>query len=150
MRHDIGKKGKYKRDYSEKLVEYFNHRAEGAGKKSAFPTLSGFAESIGARLSDIFLWSDTVEEFSRSLELAKRCKREYVLDGVLDGSITASAAKFIIDEYDSCPSVGEKGDASFVLKVSFEDGAADIADVSCAAGGAVRSDEESERDDAHE
>ncbi len=151
MKYDIGKKGKYKSNYSEKLVEYFNHRGESEGKKAGLPTLSGFAESIGVRLSDIFSWSDSVAEFSRALELAKRCKREYILDGVLDGSISASAAKFIIDEYDSCPSVGENGDAPFVLKVSFEDGAADITDEGCAAGGGtVHSDKESERGDAHE
>lgn len=116
------KKEKYKRGYAEKLIEYFCLRGEAAKKKIEFPTLTGFAESIGVRLSDILRWRDGNAEFSKALELVRRCMREYIRDCVLAGSLSVAVAKFILEEYDNDVLAGGKNDGSFTLRISFEHG----------------------------
>ena len=116
MEEEKKKKGgaptKYKEEYCEEIVEYFRvpptrieYREEyfkdGSLKTripiviaNEFPTLQGFADSIGVHYDTLNEWCNVHEEFSEAYTRAKRLQEKIWLQNAMSGLYNAQFAQF--------------------------------------------------------
>lgn len=130
----------YKKEYSADLVEYFNGYCDGTeenaeenvtskGSKSAktagracaaaLPSFTEFARRKGVLISDIERWRREQKDFERAYAEALECQRQLILQGVLDGRISPTAARFYLDERGARAEEAD-GAGGFKITVSFE------------------------------
>lgn len=118
---------KYKNQYARELIDYFYRyaepRADGTEGRSKpqtcapLPSLTEFAREKGVLVSDIERWREENADFARACAEAEAILKQYILQCVLDGRVSATAARFYFDEIDGA----ETGiDENFKITVSFE------------------------------
>ncbi len=135
---------RYKNEYAADLVRYFNGscdfaadaannentaarnikstRAVGGSNTASgtpLPSFAEFARRCGVLISDIERWRGEHAEFARAYAEALECQRQLILQGVLDGRISPTAAKFYLDERRARPD-NTDGASGFKITVSFE------------------------------
>lgn len=136
---------RYKNEYAADLVRYFNGscdfaadaannentaaenikntRVVGASNTASdtpLPSFTEFARRYGVLISDIERWRGEHAEFARAYSEALECQRQLILQGVLDGRISPTAARFYLDERRARAESADVA-SGFKITVSFED-----------------------------
>ncbi len=94
-----GQPTKYKKEYAVKLLEYFGeppYFQNEIGKKEAndFPTLAGFAISIGVHRETILNWTKEHPEFFDAYKRAKDYQENFLVVNAMKGLIHPSFSIF--------------------------------------------------------
>jgi hypothetical protein len=110
----VGRPTKYKKEYCQKIIEYFNvpaykevieqkMSASGAVedirviKPNDLRTLEGFAVHIcGVCMDTLKEWRDTHPEFSSAYKKAKDMQKNMIASHAMSGGYNASFAKFML------------------------------------------------------
>lgn len=91
-----GRPSKYKSEYCEGIVEYFEAaRAKlDKGKRFRFPTLQGFAADLGVHLETLTNWAKAHEEFFDARKRAEAIQHAVLVEGAMSGVFPAAPAIF--------------------------------------------------------
>jgi hypothetical protein len=108
MAKKVGRPTKYKKEYCEKIIEFFDQPLSHLKKKKLMikgalleveeeapiplPTLAGFAWALGVTESTIWLWAQKHEEFSNAVALCKARQKEILIQNSLLGEYNAGFA----------------------------------------------------------
>ena len=117
---------KYKEEYCEEIISYFDkppydvytdENGRECLRPTAYPTIEGFAASIGVTSDTIRNWAEAHECFRWSLERAHDLQKKILIINGLTGAYNANFAKFIA----SCTmGMHERTEADSTVKISVE------------------------------
>jgi hypothetical protein len=82
----VGRKTTFKEEYCEKAIEY----AENELKNNRFPTIAGFAVSLGTSKQTVYSWAQNYPQFLDALELFNSKQEHELTNGALNGKYNAS------------------------------------------------------------
>lgn len=96
-----GAPAKYKEKYCKEIVEYFNNAyadfREGCSERRIhYPTLYGFAASIGVHRDSINEWSNVHPKFSDALKKAKSIQADFTIQSAMNGICPQPFAIFMM------------------------------------------------------
>lgn len=112
QKHPGGRPPKYKKEYCQKIVEYFTKEPQqveykreyfnnGALKSeypivmpAQFPTFQGFADEIGVHIDTLHEWREQYKEFSEAYARAKQLQEKIWLINGMSGLYNAQFAQF--------------------------------------------------------
>jgi hypothetical protein len=136
MAHAGGRPTKYKKEYCETILEYFDIPATKVTNKTVItkigvssypvetanplPTIEGFARKIGVETATIVNWTKDHPEFLSAYNKAKSCSKEILNQNALMGRYSEGYAKFVAI---NCTDMRDKQEVehSGGLNIIFED-----------------------------
>lgn len=91
MAKKMGAPSKYKPIYCKKIVDYFEKMC----KDGDYPTIAGFASTIGTHKDTIMEWKNVHPDFSVSLRNALGIAEQCLISGAMKQSFNPGFAKFV-------------------------------------------------------
>ena len=89
----IGRPTKYKPEYCQAIIDYFDIPMFGTdGKPNTPPYLMNFAQSIGINTDTLYEWKAKHPEFSEAYSIAQEKQKQIVMNHALTGGYNASFA----------------------------------------------------------
>lgn len=96
---------KYKEEYCEAIVEYFlnppvetyidDEGNEKPGHKRVYPTIQGFATSIGVIDTTVVAWAEKYDRFRSAYMFARNIQLDMLVRNGLNGTYNPTFAKFV-------------------------------------------------------
>lgn len=93
-KNKMGRPTKYKEEYCDYIIAYFEEHLVNLKEKKEIPFLSKFARHIKVTTMSLLEWSDKYPDFSCALKEAKKIQKECLITGGLNGTFNPTAFIF--------------------------------------------------------
>ncbi len=111
-KHPGGRPTKYKPEYCQKIIEFFNRPLTKTIKETrttkngseiireievpeTFPTKEGFAHSIGVLTQTLEKWAKKIPQFSEAFTHAGELQKQFLIQNALPGRFDSRFAQFV-------------------------------------------------------